>query len=173
MEKKLGNVCSRFLAIDKSWYHLLTTWSPDLRTPNKAVETAAIPDENNNVPCPPSKLFRACLAASTVGLIQREYNQPAWKIYSATTYEYLYIEMFLLLKNKIKVLAMCTWVVVWPTISPSPSDINGPERGRGVLDWGLGVGVLLGFETSTLFRTNITLHTHRYTLYRTAPSPQG
>jgi len=51
-----------------------------LRTANNAVEIAAMPEENNNVPCPPSKLLRVCLAASTVGLIQREYIHPGCRV---------------------------------------------------------------------------------------------
>lgn len=55
---------------------ILTIWSPDLSKAINAVEIAAMPDENNNVPCPPSKLLSVWLAASEVGLTQRVYNQP-------------------------------------------------------------------------------------------------
>ena len=42
-----------------------------------AVETADMPDENSNVPYPPSKLLSVWLAASVVGLFQREYSHPS------------------------------------------------------------------------------------------------
>ena len=58
---------------------ILTTWSPELRVANRTFVIAAIPEENNNVPCPPSKLLSVWAAASTVGFIQREYTQPLWK----------------------------------------------------------------------------------------------